>query len=216
MDKEITVQQDFVIPNEYNDYKYVAFISQTSSQKYDLILYTIKQYPNIEFLSKNKLWHIVGFQDTLDDIKGLFNLLQYTEGLKNVYFYNNGVLTTSLRHYIGQVMNCLQNTIKLKNTSLYCQEISNDTKEKIDNPLSFSINLTENNTTKFKHIQAVKQIFPCNKISKYNFNPYENKDNIKEAYLAYALKTNPGIVNHCPLFNINNYSCEFIEETVVV
>lgn len=222
MSESLLVQEEFVIPEEYNDYKYVVFIAKTTSQKYEFILYTIRKQSNIEITIKNKLWHIVGFKDTVDDFINFANLLQYSEGLKNIHIYKDKILVSNINYKIQNILDCLQNTQKIKNTNLYCNEISKKLKDKFDNPwiikssFEFVIKTTEEKNINIQEIKGAEQIFPCHKINNDYFNPYDYKESeLQDMYLTYALKKDPYTVNLCPLFDITKYSCKFVDETVV-
>lgn len=217
MKKEVA-STGFVIPSEFSKYKYVVFVAKTTSQKYEFILYTISEQPKIEILINNKLWHIIGFENNIEDFKKFANLLHFTDGLTNVHIYHEGLLLhRHISYKVQNILECIQNALKVSHRTLYCSDIVLKSKEDLDKPTSFSIDLelqfsTEN---KFKHIKNARQTFPCHQISNYYFNPYiyETED-IKDAYVSYALKKDPFIVQHCPFFDANLYNCVFKDEVV--
>lgn len=212
---------EFNIPNSFFKYKYLAFVAKTTSQKYDFILYTMRKQPNFDTLIKNKLWHICAFDNSIEDFINFGNLLNFTEGLKNVYFYQDNVLLTIFNSYrVSNIISCVKNAQKLNNYCTYCHKKEIKLKDDFNNPLNgrhglsvtISLDIEKKEEKKFREILAVKQTFPCHQINN-NFNPYEeSKENLKEVYLSNSLKQDAEIVNFCPLFNHNEYTCEFINE----
>ncbi len=222
MGKELTSPKELNIPTELENFEYVVFVAKTSSQKYDFILYTIRKQFSVDVYFNNKLWHVVGFSNTVEDLFNLSNLLDFTDGLKNIYTYHRGLLTNSLKHGLYRIKDCMVNALKVKDSSNYCCEKIITSKEKFDNPWfmgsGVNINITVDKKepiNKFIHIDGVEQIFPCHQITNNYFNPYEYKESdLKDMYLSYALKKSRFEVNYCPFFNLNNYKCNFRDEIV--
>ncbi len=222
MSKELVkIEDEFNIPEKFNKYEFVAFIAKTTSKKYEFILYTISKQPSIDITINNKLWHIVGFEKTINDFINLGNLLEFTEGLKNVYLYQRGMLINISRYRFFDIQKCIKNAMLLNNHSIYCREKDKKLKENFSNPwqintnFTFNISLEEKEKPKYSHIEGAEQNFPCHLIQNNYFNPYEHEiEDLKESYLSYAIKRNSDIVNYCPLFNIDNYSCTFKDEII--
>lgn len=223
MSKELTNSNGITIPEEFKGFEYVVFVAKTSSQKYDFILYTVRKQFNIDVYISNKLWHVVGFSNTVEDMINLSNLLDFTEGLKNVYTYHKGLLTDSFKHGLYRIKDCMINALKVKDSVNYCCEKIITKKDKFNNPwgmeigINININMEkEEDKNKFIHLEGVEQVFPCHNISNNYFNPYEYKESdLKEMYLSYALKKDQYTTKHCPFFNINRYSCTFIDEIII-
>lgn len=218
----------FSIPSEFKKFMFVMFIGKTTSKKYPFILMELEKFQNFTALIDGQTWHIVGFSNTLDDLRGMRDLKYYTENLTNVFIYKDGFLWEESPHSLDNVIACALKATHMSDTCVYCCEKDYRSKEQLDHPLRVSISLGEKFDRmlcfiagqeyvkpKFVHIKGAWLTNPCHEVrSFYNFNPYnhiENGTDLLEAYKALALKGNH-MVFYCPFFKPENFNCEFVDE----
>lgn len=220
--KDIVIHHDLVrntklaIPSNFLKYKYVLIMTKTTSARYDIILDLISHTDCITVKRDKKTWHIAGFTNNIKDIKNFSTLYELTKGIKNVFFFRNGVLTKFNTNF-NRMVDCAVMSSESLSKEAYCGEQETKTKEEFDTNgivgIRISLDMLKN-TTKFKKVDVAIQTFPCQHVNNRFFNPFNYRDTnftMKEAYHAFILRNDKSVFD-CPYFNIDRYSCKFDEE----
>lgn len=216
-ENQLMTKYELLIPNQFQKYKYVIILSKSSSSRYPVILDIVQKCEYLDISIDKVNWHVVGIENTIEGLKKYVMLQDLTDGLKNVFFFKDGMLV-SRDYRLKELVDCAMRASLLPNPQLYCFETRIVDKNKLDNPFMVPIKNLDifDSKLNFKTINFVKQKFPCHHVNNNLFNPYEydqNEISLQHAYYTYMLRKKH-IVTDCPFFNHLNYTCEFLEEII--
>jgi hypothetical protein len=215
MKKEITIHSTLPEYEEFNKFKYILIIGKTTSKKYVFILNEIKKFHNKDVILDKHLYHIVGFTNSIQDLRGLYNLLFDTHNLTNISLYVDGQREETFNSLskIKTLIDCALKASQVNNREIYCSEeyikdLNSSNMQNIRNAF------TQENEPPIKHVNQLIIDSPCHCLSYYYFDIEKAKKknwDIKEYLKATILKHQPELFE-CPYFDLEKFDWEIIDE----
>lgn len=203
-----------LLPKEFlNKFKYIVIIKQSKIERFLFIEKEIKKFIYIHTKINNIDWYTVGLANDILSLRGLLNLADYTTGIRNVFFFEDGIEFKVNKFLLSEIVHCSEKGIKHFNTNIedYCcfQRIQNKDRY---NVMGQSTPLFPNYNKEIVKKIKVTEVFPCRLIRPWNWNPYDTlQDDKNIAFKAFVLDKYEYLF-YCPLFLIFKYSIKEEEE----